>query len=71
LPLHHIKPDSNAKEIEFFKKYGFIDLTTTLMEDADMHRKEQKGKTLLHKLVCGNYDEMMTYCLNGRKPMKW
>jgi len=71
LPLHHIKPDSNAKEIEFFKKYGFIDLTTTLMVDADMHRMKQKGKTLQHKLVCGNYDEIMTYCLNGRKPMRW
>ena len=70
LPLHHIKPDSNAKEIEFFKKYGFIDLTTTLMVDADMHRMKQKGKTLQHKLVCGNYDEIMTYCLNGRKPMR-
>ena len=70
LPLHHTKPDSNAKEIEFFKKYGFIDLTTTLMVDADMHRMKQKGKTLQHKLVCGNYDEIMTYCLNGRKPMR-
>lgn len=69
LPLHYVKPDSNAKEIEFFEKYGFIDLTTTLMEDVDIHRKKQKRKPLRHKLAWGNYDEIRTYCLSGRKPV--
>ena len=68
LPLHHVKPDSNAKEIEFFEKHGFVDLTTTLMEEVNRHRKKQKRKALRHKLAWGYYGSG-TYCLSGRKPV--
>lgn len=69
LPLHYIKPDSNAKEIEFFEKYGFVDITTMQMEDVDIHRRKQNVKPLWHKLAWGDYDKSGTYCLRGRKPV--
>jgi SAM-dependent methyltransferase len=69
LPLHYIKPGSNAKEREFFEKHGFVDITTTLMEEVDRPRKKQKIKTLRHILAWGVYDKSRTYCLSGRKPM--
>lgn len=69
LPLHYVKPNSNAKEIEFFEKYGFVDITTTLMEEVNRHRKKQKGKPLRHKLAWGDYGKSGTYCLRGRKPV--
>ena len=67
LPLHHVKPDSNAKVIEFFEKHGFVDITTTLMEEVNRHRKKQKREALRHKLAWG--DGSGTYCLSGRKPV--
>ena len=68
LPLHHVKPDSNAKEIEFFEKYGFVDITNTTMVEVNTIRwKEQKGKPLRYKLAWGDHGSG-TYCLSGRKP---
>ena len=69
LPLHYVKSDSNSNEIRFFEKHGFVDLTTTLMSDVDIHRRTQNAKTLRHRLAWGDYDKIGTYCLSGRKPL--
>ncbi len=69
LPLHYTKPDSNAKEIEFFEKYGFVDITTMQMEEVDTPKKKQNGKPLRYKLAWGDNDKSRTYCLRGRKPV--
>ena len=69
LPLHYSNTNSNNNEWKFFENQGFVDLTTTLMKEVDMHRKK-KGMPLQHKLAWGNYDKIMTYCLSGRKPVR-
>lgn len=68
LPLHYIKPDSTAKEREFFERNGFVDITITQMDDVDRSRNEYEKKPLRYKLARGGNDRIRTYCLSGQKP---